>query len=93
MAVRVHKYGARLDDKCRGAAMEQIVTPEACTTRSQVVGAYLYRKQWDGRSHLNSIAMCQSGGVYQPLEQTGASDMKVTTLYAFREHILMTVAM
>jgi hypothetical protein len=24
--------------------------------------------------------MCQSGGVYQPLEQTGASDMKVTTL-------------
>lgn len=29
---------------------------------------------------LNGIAMCESGGVYQPLEQTGASDMKVTTV-------------
>ena len=29
---------------------------------------------------LNGIAVCQSGGVYQPLEQTGASDMKVTTV-------------
>ncbi|MGB4115361.1 MAG: hypothetical protein WBK51_02305, partial [Polaromonas sp.] len=38
------------------------------------------RKQWDGRSHLNGIAMCQSGGAYQPLQQTGASDMKITTL-------------
>ncbi|MGB4115877.1 MAG: hypothetical protein WBK51_04950, partial [Polaromonas sp.] len=37
-------------------------------------------KQWDGRSHLNGIAMCQSGGAYQPLQQTGASDMKITTL-------------
>ena len=22
--------------------------------------------QWDGRSHLSGIVMCQSGGVYQP---------------------------
>jgi len=29
---------------------------------------------------LNGIAVCQSGGIYQPLEQTGASDMKVTTV-------------
>jgi hypothetical protein len=29
---------------------------------------------------LKGIAMCQSGGVNQPLEQTGVSDMKVTTL-------------
>jgi hypothetical protein len=38
------------------------------------------RKQWDGRCHLSGIVMCQSGGVYQPLEQTGAFEMKVTTL-------------
>jgi transposase len=42
-----------------------------------VVGA----DQWDGRPHLSGIAMCQSVGVFtNPLEQTGASDMKVTTL-------------
>ena len=28
----------------------------------------------------NGIAVCQSGGVYQPLEQIGASDIKVTTV-------------
>ena len=37
-------------------------------------------KQWDGRSHLHGIVMCQSGDANQPLEQTGAFDMKVTTV-------------
>ncbi len=26
-------------------------------------------KQWDGRSHLNGIVVCQSGDANQPLEQ------------------------
>jgi transposase len=40
----------------------------------------MIRKQWDGRSHLNGIEVCQSGDANQPLKQTGASDMKVTTV-------------
>ncbi|WP_233251988.1 hypothetical protein, partial [Limnohabitans sp. Jir72] len=40
----------------------------------------VFGKQWDGRSHLHGIEMCQSGDANQPLEQTGASDMKVTTV-------------
>ena len=42
--------------------------------------AQLFSKQWDGRSHLNGIEVCQSGDANQPLKQTGASDMKVTTV-------------
>lgn len=46
------------------------------------------RKQWDGRSHLNGIVMCQSGNANQPLEQTGASDMKITVdVDAFLSHL------
>jgi hypothetical protein len=36
--------------------------------------------QWDGRPHLGGIVMCQSGDANQPLKQTGASDMKITTV-------------
>ena len=54
-----------------GLQWAQIQTMDETALHSRLMGApqrasSVAADQWDGRPHLSGIAMCQSGGVYQP---------------------------